>query len=352
LKTASLLALFLFGVIAVVFSLPDQPLSPRIHDPSTIIKCKDEYWVFSTGGGVLSFRSKDLVTWQPAGPVFTTPPRWLLDTSGSTPPGLASPSGSASPSGLSPGRVRRASFWAPDVIYLNGRYLLYYVSSRFGSRASIIALASNPTLDPADPAYHWTDLGPVIRTTDADKFNAIDPAPILDTDGRMWMTLGSFWTGIKIVELDPATGLRKSGAALHPLAWARQIEASYIIPHAGHYFLFVNWGLCCRGVQSTYEIRIGRADTITGPYRDKTGKDMLSGGGTLFLGTEGRYIGPGQIGLLTQGASQWISYHFYDGENNGQATLGLRKLLWDKEGWPALGEYPANLPPPSPGPAQ
>jgi arabinan endo-1,5-alpha-L-arabinosidase len=226
---------------------------------------------------------------------------------------------------------------------MGDRYLLYYVVSKWASRTSAIGLATSPTLDPSDSTYHWTDRGIVVRSTNEDKYNAIDPDPMMDTDGRMWMAFGSFWTGIKLVELDPATGLRKNGAPLYPLAWAKEIEAPYLIRHEGSYYLFVNWGLCCRGVKSTYETRVGRSRTITGPYLDKNGVDMLHGGGTLFLGTEGRHIGPGQIGLLRDGADEWISYHYYDGEHQGQASLGLRRLGWSSDGWPVAGEYASAL---------
>jgi arabinan endo-1,5-alpha-L-arabinosidase len=183
----------------------------------------------------------------------------------------------------------------------------------------------------------------VVRTTMADNYNAIDPSVMVDADNRMWMAFGSFWSGIKLVELDPATGLRKPGAPLNALADAKQIEAPYIISHQGTYYLFVNWGLCCRGIRSTYEIRVGRSAHITGPYLDKNGVNMLTGGGSLFLGREGRFIGPGQTGILRDGSNEWVSYHYYDGSNFGLASLGIRKLEWDKDGWPVAGENAANL---------
>src|SRR5256885_8390738 len=34
------------------------------RDPSDIVKCKDEYWVFYTGRGVASYHSRDLVKWE------------------------------------------------------------------------------------------------------------------------------------------------------------------------------------------------------------------------------------------------------------------------------------------------
>ena len=262
-----------------------------------------------------------LFAWSPGPRVFSTFPRWITQ--------------------VAPGQ--RGYFWAPDVTFTNGQYYLYYAVSRFGARTSAIGLATNRTLDPSDPEYHWSDHGIVVQTTMRNNYNAIDPSVMIDTDQRMWMSFGSFWSGIKLVELDPATGLRKAGAPLHALAAAKQIEASYLYRHGGSYFLFVNWGLCCRGVKSTYEIRVGRSARITGPYLDRTGKNLLAGGGTLFLGREGRFIGPGQTGILRDGGNEWLSYHYYDGKDFGQATLGLRKLEWDKDGWPVAGENAAEV---------
>ncbi len=313
-------ASLLFGVLMLVFYLGLAPLQ-HVHDPSTITRCGDQYWLFGTGMGIVSWHSTDLIHWRQGPSVFSTLPPWTHQID-------------ARQSGY---------FWAPDVIHLDDRYLLYYVVSKWGARTSAIGLATSPTLDPADPAFHWTDRGIVIRSTQRDNFNALDPSLLLDTDGRLWMALGSFWSGIKLAELNPATGLRKPGAPLRPLAWAKEIEAPYLAKHDGRYYLFVNWGLCCRGVKSTYNIRVGRASKITGPYLDKNGIDMLAGGGTLFLGTEGPRIGPGQVGILREGSHAWISYHYYDARHAGLASLGLRELNWDAAGWPVAGANAANL---------
>jgi len=310
----------LFGVLILVFYLGLAPLQ-HVHDPSTIIRCGDEYWLFATGPGIVSWHSTDLIHWRQGPSVFSSLPPWARE--------------------IDP--RQNGYFWAPEVIHLDGRYLLYYVVSKWGQRTSAIGLATNPTLDPKDPAFHWTDRGIVIRTTDRDNFNALDPSILMDADGRMWMALGSFWTGIKLTELDPATGLRIRGASLHPLAWSKSIEAPYLTTHAGQYYLFVNWGLCCRGIYSTYEIRVGRASKITGPYLDKNGVDMMAGGGTLSLGTEGPRIGPGQTGILREGGREWISYHYYDARHNGLASLGLRELEWDAAGWPVAGRNAADI---------
>ena len=285
------------------------------HDPSTIVKCKDEYWLFSTGRGILSRHSTNLIHWIPGPPVFAHVPAWTTNTI----------------------QGNNGTFWAPDVVHLGNRYLLYYAVSTWGKRTSAIGLATNATLDPADPDYAWKDEGPVIQTTDQSDCNAIDPAITLDNDGKLWLAYGSYWTGIKLVELDPATGKRRAtNSPISSLAYNSSIEASYIYHHEGFYYLFVNWGQCCQGVRSTYNIRIGRAQNITGPYHDKEGVDMLAGGGSLFLGSVGPLIGPGHAGIITADGKDWLSCHFYDGTREGSRTLAILPLRWDAAGWPEV----------------
>jgi arabinan endo-1,5-alpha-L-arabinosidase len=288
----------------------------RAHDPSTIVKCKDEYWVFCTGRGVPTYHSKDLRGWESGPRAISNSPPWAAD---------AVPENS--------GR----DYWAPDIIHTGDRYLLYFAVSTWGKNTSAIGLATNPTLDPNDSRYHWTDQGIVVQSRSTNDFNTIDPAVCQDAQGKLWLAFGSFWTGIKLIELDPATGLRiTQNSRMYSLAHKDQIEASYIYPHNGFYYLFVNWGQCCRGVRSTYNIRVGRSASITGPYLDQSGEDMLLGGGSLFLTTAGNFIGPGHAGIITEGATNWFSCHFYDGTREGQPTLGLLPLSWTAEGWPQI----------------
>lgn len=297
---------------------------PRpVHDPSTIVKHKGEYWVFATGRGVVSLRSKDLVAWEFGPPVFAEPPKWVAD--------------------VVPGH--RGYFWAPDVIRHDGRYLLYYSVSAFGKNTSAIALASNPTLDPADPEYKWTDHGIVIRSGPKDDYNAIDPCVVRGPEDTLWMAFGSFWSGIKLVQLDPKTGLRLApDSPVHALAHKEQIEAVALYRHGGYFYQLVNWGWCCRGVRSTYNIRVGRSRDVTGPYLDRDGRDLRQGGGSLLLGTEGRFIGPGHAGVFQDGDRYLLSYHFYDGERGGRARLAIRPLEWDRDGWPQVAGKPVTPP--------
>src|SRR5262245_9523681 len=201
----------------------EQSASRRIitRDPSSIVKCKDEYWVFYTGRGVPSYRSSDLVKWERGPAVFQAAPDWI---------------GKVVPEN------RNLLYWAPDIIKLGDRYLLYYSVSSFGKMTSAIGLATNSTLDPDDPSYHWTDQGFVVRTQEGDGYNAIDPSVFRDSDGSLWLTFGSYWSGIKLIQLDPKTGKRiVPESKIFSLAYNESIEASYLCKHGNYYYLFVNW---------------------------------------------------------------------------------------------------------------
>jgi len=257
--------------------------------------------------------------WERGPAVFSGPPPWITDVV----------------------PEHRGYFWAPDVIRAGDRWLVYYSVSTFGKQTSAITLASNPTLDPASQDYRWTDHGIVVRTDESSDHNAIDPGLVRGDGGTLWITFGSFWSGIKLVQLDPSDGLRiASDSPIRSLANEEQIEAAAIHKHGDFYYLFVNWGWCCRGLRSTYEIRVGRACTITGPYLDRDGKDLLTGGGSPLLATEGRFIGPGHAGLLEEGGRTLMSYHFYDAEANGRPRLAVRPLEWTDNGWPRVADDP------------
>ena len=63
---------------------------------------------------------------------------------------------------------------------------------------------------------------------------------------------------------------------------------------------------------------------------------MLQGGGTLLAGSAGPVIGPGHAAIFSEGGRDRLSFHFYDGDRKGRATLGLRRLRWGSDGWPEI----------------
>ncbi|WP_227468146.1 arabinan endo-1,5-alpha-L-arabinosidase [Microbacterium sp. YJN-G] len=301
---------------AAAVAAPELSGDVFVHDPAYAVT-EDGHFVYSTGngqiadGGIQIRRSDDGADWEYAGEVWPEKPAWLADAV----PGVD-------------------NLWAPELYEHDGTWYLYYSVSTFGSSRSVIALATNTTLDPADPAYEWVDRGPVIASEGTD-YNAIDAGIVEDADGTPWMSFGSFSSGIRMVELEWPGGLRADDA--EPLRLADRglvenaIEAPYIIERDGWFYLFASRGFCCRGVDSTYEIIVGRAEDVTGPYLDAHGAALLDDGGTIVLAGDGASrIGPGGQSV----ADGMLAFHYYDGAADGIPTLGILPLEW-RDGWPS-----------------
>jgi len=293
-----------------------------VHDPS-FIEADGKLYVFSTGyepvndGTIMIRRSTGQIgMWELIGTVFDQIPQWIRDEVGDIP-----------------------NLWAPDISCWRGKYHLYYAGSTFGTNHSVIGLATNVTLDPSSPDYEWVDEGLVFRSTPGDNYNAIDPELAIDAEGNAWLAFGSFWDGIKMIQLDPDTGKPLAGANIQSLAsrGGGPIEAPAIAYHDGYYYLFVSFDFCCRGVDSTYKIMVGRSQQITGPYVDKEGKPLLEGGGSLLLDSHGRFVGPGGEDVYAGGGEHLLVHHYYDAHENGAPKLQIRKLSWDGHGWPRAG---------------
>jgi arabinan endo-1,5-alpha-L-arabinosidase len=318
---------------------------PFVHDPSTVVRFHGRYYVFSTGRGAPFYSSPDGLTWTREGSVFSPDPNAPADGyQGAIPEAVHA----AVP------RNNGSDVWAPDIIRINGQFYLYYAVSSWGSFQSADGLATNPVLDPKDSAYKWTDRGVVVSSNGNEDLNAIDPGVIAAPDGTLWICYGSYHGSIRITQLDPKTGLalrpKELGA---PVATARESEASDIIFHDGFYYLFVNHNSCCKGKNSEYNIRVGRAKSITGPYLDKHGSPMSQGGGSLFLAAHDHRIGPGHFGLLidydldpkipaADSAQQFSVHYEADTTRGGRSVLDIRPLLWSVDGWPIAGDNLAD----------
>ena len=283
-----------------------------IHDPSTIVLSNGKFYVYGTGGTPLV--SDDGWTWR-AG---VRPPRTGL---------------------------------APDVIHIADRYYMYVASNPGGQPHAAIYMIWSKSLDPNSPDYKWEEGGLVVSTDGVEDANGIDPGAFLDpSTGRLWLTYGSYFGYIRIVELDPKTGMRiirkttdpKTGKTVTTSPAFTNIaincEASDMIYHDGWYYLLATHGSCCRGSDSGYNIRMGRSKKPTGPFIDNIGIDMIQGGGKQLIGSGGRLIGAGHFGLLDLGDGiMKFSMHWEaDLDRGGASVLDIRPLLW-KDGWPVAG---------------
>ncbi|HUB78697.1 MAG TPA: family 43 glycosylhydrolase [Bryobacteraceae bacterium] len=293
-----------FGVLATLFALASIALALEgqvgIHDPSTVVLCNGKFYTYGTGGS--SLVSDDGWTWRRG----TALPRRGL---------------------------------APDVIHLGDRYYVYVAANIGAQPKAAINMIWSKTLDPDSPDYKWEEGGVVASSDGIEDSNAIDPGVFLDpTDGRLWLTYGSYFGYIRLVELDPKTG-KRINLNDQPRDLAINCEASDMMYHEGWYYLLATHGSCCRGADSGYNIRVGRARKVTGPFLDAEGIDMIQGGGKLLIGSGGRMIGAGHFGLLDLGEGvQKFSMHWEaDLDRGGASVLDIRPLLW-KDGWPVAGE--------------
>ena len=194
------------------------------------------------------------------------------------------------------------------------------------------------TLDPKSPDFGFKDDTVVASSDGVEDCDAIDPAFLLDpTDGRLWLTYGTYFGFIRLVELDPKTGKRIEGN--QPVNIAIDCEATDLIYRDGWYYLLGTHGTCCDGANSTYNIRVGRSRKVTGPYLDNMGIDMLKGGGKLVVAASGRFVGPGHFGLmdLGDGVQKFSCHYEADLDRSGRSVLDIRPLLW-KDGWPVAGD--------------
>ncbi|WP_297892053.1 arabinan endo-1,5-alpha-L-arabinosidase [Shewanella sp.] len=326
----------LLGILATLGQASAEQVS--IHDP-VMAKEAEQYYLFSTGPGITYYSSKDKVHWTLAGRVFETEPSWAREIA----------------SGFN------GHLWAPDIIQHNGLFYLYYSVSAFGKNTSAIGVTVNKTLDKNSKDYQWTDKGIVIQSVpNRDAWNAIDPNIIVDEEGTPWMSFGSFWQGLKLVKLNPDFISIAKPEEWHTLAkldrpalvaetepGPAQIEAPFIYKKDDYYYLFVSYGLCCRGDDSTYHLAVGRARDVTGPYLDKEGKDMAQGGGTVLLHGTQAWPGLGHNSVYAFDGKDYLVFHAYESADNGLQKLKMAELNW-RQGWPvvdpkALNQYQSVL---------
>ena len=290
-------------LVLTTLSANAQTGHPYIHDPSTLAECEGKYYTFGTGGGGL----------------ISSDGGWTWDS------GAERPGGGA----------------APDVLKIGDRYLVVYGATGGGlggSHRGVILTMWNKTLDPKSPDFRYTEPIEVANSEDGDDCDAIDPGLLLDpTTGRLWMTYGTYFGHIRMVELDPKTGRRVEGN--EALDVAIDCEASDLIYRDGWYYLLGTHGTCCDGVNSTYNIVCGRSRSVTGPYLDNVGRPMLQGGGKMVIKAHGRQVGAGHFGrTVVEEGLEKISCHFEaDFDRSGMSVLAIRPLLW-RNGWPEAGQ--------------
>ena len=199
---------------------------PWIHDPSTIVQSEGRYYTFGTGKGGLV--SSDGWTW-------------------------------------ASGPVRPGGGVAPDVIKLGDRYYVAWAvggGGMNGGHRSDVKIMWTKSLDPASKEFGFHEVGTVASSDGFENNDAIDPAFLL-AEGRLWLSYGTYFGAIRMVELDPRTAERLPGN--QPVDIAIDMEATALLHRDGWYYLLGTHGTCCDGPNSTYNIRVGRSRNPHGP---------------------------------------------------------------------------------------
>jgi arabinan endo-1,5-alpha-L-arabinosidase len=277
------------------------------HDPAALVEGAKIY-LFATG--LIAKTSTNLTSWQAATNPLSPLPAWVAQQV--------------------PGAT---NLWAPDISHFGGAYHLYYAASTFGSNKSCIGHATRAALD----SGAWVDQGTTICSNmgQSDNWNAIDPNVIVDDAGIPWLAFGSFWGGLKMIRLDAATGAR-ADTMLYSIAARPKdggaLEGPWVFKRCGYYYLFSSFDSCCSD-KYDYNIRVGRSSSVTGPYVDKAGVELMQGGGTLLVAGDSAWIAPGHNAVVTYGDRTYNIYHALTAKGM-TATLRISELVWDADGWP------------------
>ncbi len=298
-----------------------------VRDPS-VIHVNGTWYLFITDdkawtGSLPMLCSQDAVSWKECGSVFAAVPAWI-------------------PAKL-PGVV---NLWAPDISYFNGVYHVYYTASLAGTENTLIGLATNTTLDASDPSYKWVDRGEVLESKTGDAINVLDPNVLVNADGRVWLSYGSYWGGIAQSEIDPATGMVKTttgaqtGLAARPGVLNDPIEGSSQVFHDGYYYLFVSIDYCCNADLATndYKMAVGRSASPNGPFVAEDGTPMMQGGSTEILtGDMVHWAGVGGGTVYNDPASGQteIVFHAQPIGGGGVAALWFKQIQWVND-WPEV----------------
>ncbi|MBY8874747.1 family 43 glycosylhydrolase, partial [Micromonospora sp. PLK6-60] len=241
-----------------------------------------------------------------------------------------------------------AGFWAPDVRYLDGRWVMYVTvtNTTVSPAGDDFAIGAATAPSPTGP---WTFAPePVVAPRPGGGGGwlwTIDPSQFTDVDGRKYLYYGSYYGGISVTELS-ADGLRAVGEPT-VVAVDNKFEGSYVLRHDGWYYLFASTANCCAGPATGYSVHVGRAKSPRGPFVDRDGLPLVGSraGGTPVLTQNGnRWIGTGHNGFLTDLSGQdWIVYHAIDRADpylDEPFGINERPMLIDRldwvDGWPTV----------------
>ena len=286
----------------------DKYLNPVVDyslpDP-TLIKADDGFfYLYATEDikNIPILRSKNLVDWDNVGTAFTNDSRPVFEPKG--------------------------GLWAPDINYINGKYVLYYSMSVWGGEWTC-GVGVGTSDNPEGP---FVDHGKIFRSNEIDVQNSIDQFYIEDED-KKYLVWGSF-RGIYSIELSDDGLSVKAGAEKVQVA-GTAYEGVYIYKRDNYYYMFASIGSCCNGLNSTYTTVVGRSTSLLGPYKDKSGGLMMNNKHEVLIGKNDKFVGTGHNSEIVQDndGNDWFLYHAVSVANPSGRVLMLDQVKWEND-WP------------------
>lgn len=281
-------------------------------DPTMLRAANGYFYLYGTGGNTSVYKSADMVHWDYQGYAF--------------------------PDEKKPAWEPGAGIWAPDINFIDGKYVMYYSLSVWGGGSTCgigVAVADRPE-------GPFADQGKLFRSNEIGVHNSIDPFYIED-NGKKYLFWGSFFDLYATELTDDGLGLKDKNEKTKIAGNA--YEGTYIMKRGNDYYLFASIGSCCEGLNSTYATVVGRSPNLFGPYVNKAGEKMLNNKHEFLIQKNDVFVGTGHNAEIMQDdeGKDWILYHAYQVSNpDANRVVLLDRLYWDNEGWPyVLGGGPA-----------
>ena len=197
--------------------------------------------------------------------------------------------------------------------------------------------------------------------------NAIDPTIYYGTDGKMYMTYGSWSGGIFTLEIDPATG-----QCIHPKTgttsdgrmvdsyfgtkiaggYGKSGEGPFIEYNAdtGYYYLWTTYGgLAWDG---GYNMRVSRSKSPLGPFTDPAGRKAVLDpstnldsvglkvmGNYKFSTLDSAYFAPGHNSVLRDDDGRWYLFYHTRFQNSNMHQVRVHEMFFNEDGWPVATPF-------------
>lgn len=309
------------GNLLMAWDGKDAALNPVIPvscpDP-TFIKKGEYFYAFGTGRPCQIFRSTDMVNWELYSQIFPDDFDYKA-TFGS----------------------EFRNCWACDANIIGGKIVVYvaiHTTSEYTEKT--IAMEANDITNPTSFVYK----GVVVPgTADGGMRNAIDPDYFND-NGVQYIICGSYY-GIYIFEMTDY--LTADLSSKQQIVNSGTNEGAYVFKHGGYYYLFTSSG---DYANYTYKVGISRATSITGPYLNKDGEDVVNHQPTTILySDEGdEMYGPGHNGEIytdNDGDMYMLLHCHVYGLLTPEASRPaiLMRIVEGQDGWLAFADKDGNV---------